>query len=562
MITYTKQEEKALAAIEEKYRPELEAAMAEMNKYDISKQPDEYLAAANRFHEINEKIQAEREVYFKRAELRSFNSFNGDVARVVEAVKSQVQTFIYVSKALAGDEPTAKERAKQQKRIEKSRKELKEGIEHNEKLLEQFPDDQELRKNTDELKELDPERVHEFYYDTIYSEQALHERIKESFAMYFEFLSNASPEAYKELQVFIEESIKNRDQLILDRLNQLDERESKGVEVEESILSPKKQAEREGAITELGFYSATITDKYYRYALTPLENNAAYIQQLDEDFIQQLEFNPENGVMSFKSKRHEPIKIRNAVTNRSIKNLDLQLLRSLYTIIYNNATNISTDTVTVYLPTLTEHLGIRINNSKPNDLFKKIRAFENTVGVFSGGAIYKLLDFLKYEPEGNLITFASPYMNMILRQLEKRNTKTAKKGGDRYINPHHSFLVHSNIANERNKPAVEVVQIIVTLLQQRGEIKNNITTASIKFSTIIDQIPELREKLIGDTTTGNKNNYLRRTFKKAYELLRSKTDLYQYYNNLSIPEIIPSTTTIDQVITISHNGKNQNYKQP
>ena len=330
----------------------------------------------------------------------------------------------------------------------------------------------------------------------------------------------------------------------------------------EKGVNPKKQAEREGAITELGFYSATITDKYYRYALTPLENNAAYIQQLDEDFIQQLEFNPENGVMSFKSKRHEPIKIRNAVTNRSIKNLDLQLLRSLYTIIYNNATNISTDTVTVYLPTLTEHLGIRINNSKPNDLFKKIRAFENTVGVLSGGAIYKLLDFLKYEPDGNLITFASPYMNTILRQLEKRNTKTAKKGGDRYINPHHSFLVHSNMANERNKTAIEVVQIIVTLLQQRGEIKNNITTASIKFSTIIDQIPELREKLIGDTTAGNKNNYLRRTFKKAYELLRSKTDLYQYYNNLSIPEIIPSTTTIDQVITISHNGKNQNYKQP
>lgn len=213
MITYTKQETKALEAIEEKYRPQLKAAMAEMNKYDISKQPDEYLAAANRFHEINEKIQAEREVYFKRAELRSFNSFNGDVARVVEAVKSQVQTFIYVSKALAGDEPTAKERAKQQKRIEKGRKELKEGIEHNEKLLEQFPDDQELIKCTEELKEVDPAKVHEFYYDTIYSEQALHERIKESFAIYFEFLSKTSQEAYKELQDFIDETIKNRDKL-------------------------------------------------------------------------------------------------------------------------------------------------------------------------------------------------------------------------------------------------------------------------------------------------------------------------------------------------------------
>jgi hypothetical protein len=213
LITYTKQETKALEAIEEKYRPQLKAAMAEMNKYDISKQREEWIAASNRYIEITSKMRAEQEVYFKRAELRSFNSFNGDVARVVEAVKSQVQTFIYVSKALAGDEPTAKERAKQQKRIEKGRKELKEGIEHNEKLLEQFPDDQELIKCTEELKEVDPAKVHEFYYDTIYSEQALHERIKESFAIYFEFLSKTSQEAYKELQDFIDETIKNRDKL-------------------------------------------------------------------------------------------------------------------------------------------------------------------------------------------------------------------------------------------------------------------------------------------------------------------------------------------------------------
>ena len=150
--------------------------------------------------------------YTLSAELRSFNSFNGDCPHG-RCSKNQILTFIYVSKIFAGDEPTAKERAKQQKRIEKSRKELKEGIEHNEKLLEQFPDDQELIKCTEELKEVDPAKVHEFYYDTIYSEQALHERIKESFAIYFEFLSKTSQEAYKELQDFIDETIKNRDKL-------------------------------------------------------------------------------------------------------------------------------------------------------------------------------------------------------------------------------------------------------------------------------------------------------------------------------------------------------------
>ena len=213
MIDYTKQEEEALLAIEEKYNPELETVMAEMNKYDMKTQWDEYLAVSDRFNEINEKIQAERDVYFKRAELRSFNSFKGDVGRIVEAVKNQIPSFIYISKVFAGDEPTKKERTERQKRIEREKENLKKAIEHNEKLLEKFPDDQELIKNTNELKESNPEKVLQFHYDAIYSEQALHERIKDSFAMYFEFLSKVDPKAYDELQIFIGKAIKARDNI-------------------------------------------------------------------------------------------------------------------------------------------------------------------------------------------------------------------------------------------------------------------------------------------------------------------------------------------------------------
>ena len=213
MIKYTKQDEEALAAIWEKYRPELEAAMAEMNKYDISKQREEWIAAANRFHEINEKIQAEREVYFRRAELRAFNSFNGDVDRMVSALKNQILTFIYTSKIFAGDAPSPEERAKRQKRIEEERENLKKAIEHNEALLKQYPDDEELKKNIEELKNTDPEKVLQFHYDMIYSEKALRERIKESFALYLDFLEKAAPEAYSELQAYIDEAIKHRDEI-------------------------------------------------------------------------------------------------------------------------------------------------------------------------------------------------------------------------------------------------------------------------------------------------------------------------------------------------------------
>lgn len=213
MIKYTKQEEEALLAIEERYKPELEACMKELNNLDISEQREEWLEASNRFNDVNERIQAERNAYFKQAELRSFDSFKGDVGSIAEAVKSQIPSFIYISKVFAGDKPTKKERAEKQKRIEREKENLKKAIAHNEKLLEEFPDDQELIKNTNELKESNPEKILQFHYDTIYSEQALHERIKDSFAMYFEFLLKMDPKAYDELQIFIDKTIKARDNI-------------------------------------------------------------------------------------------------------------------------------------------------------------------------------------------------------------------------------------------------------------------------------------------------------------------------------------------------------------
>jgi hypothetical protein len=77
-------------------------------------------------------------------------------------------------------------------------------------LREQYPERPGVRKNTDELKEIRPrKRVHEFLYDTIYSERALcTKELKTALAIYFEFLSKTSQEAYKELQDFISETIK------------------------------------------------------------------------------------------------------------------------------------------------------------------------------------------------------------------------------------------------------------------------------------------------------------------------------------------------------------------
>lgn len=358
--------------------------------------------------------------------------------------------------------------------------------------------------------------------------------------------------------------------------------------------------------SNLSSNTALITDKDLKHALTPYQNSRAYIQQLDIDFFQQIEFDPENGAMNVKGNLLETITLQNIKTRSNLKELDLPLLRSLYTIIYTYAEKIDTHTVTIYLPTLSKHLGINIRGDRPQELFAKIMAFEHVIGVLDNGSFYRLLTFADYDRQTNSITFSSPYMNKILRTLTEANTITTQKD-KQYLNPHHSYLIHGTIANERNKPAIEIVNAIVTLLHQRGVEKppkqnltenmlkktvkqavreefNGIertdttneqavvTTMHKKISAIIEEIPILIESLGKDTIdtktnlpkpkiTQDKNNILKRAFSGAYTLLKTKTDVYKYFKNLQITEIIPTVSTIDQVIEISHTGINEDYKK-
>jgi hypothetical protein len=360
------------------------------------------------------------------------------------------------------------------------------------------------------------------------------------------------------------------------------------------------------ASANLSNNTALITDKDYKHALTTYKNPHAYIQQLEENFFEQLEFNPDNGTMNIKGNLLEPITLQNIKTRSNLKELDLPLLRSLYTTIYCYADKIDTDTVRIYLPTLAEHLGVNIRGDKPYELFSKIKAFDSVIGVFDNGSFYRMLTFLGYNKQTNSVTFGSPYINRILRALQEANTITPKKG-EPYLNPHHSYLIHGTIANERNKPAIEIVNAIVTLLHQRGvdkppkevftlselkrtikqtireefggaDEKNNdeeqpaITTMHKKISSIIEEIPLLTEalekpavdkktNLLKPKPAKDKNKTLERAFSGAYSLLKTKTDIYKYYKNLKITEIIPTISTIDQIIEISHNGINEEYQK-
>ena len=165
-------------------------------------------------------------------------------------------------------------------------------------------------------------------------------------------------------------------------------------------------------ISTIGKSVMQITDKNFKHALSPLPNQHAYIQQIDSNFFEQLEFDPDNGTMWMKNNFLEPVTLQNLITRSNIKELDMSLLRSLYTLIFYHYSKTGINATTVYLPALAKHLGINVrgegDRAKAYDLMGKIKAFHNVIGVFKSGSFYPLLLFKGYNIENNTMTFESP----------------------------------------------------------------------------------------------------------------------------------------------------------
>lgn len=343
----------------------------------------------------------------------------------------------------------------------------------------------------------------------------------------------------------------------------------------EPRISNRKAAQLAGALMGVGGRQLSITDRKYQFALTPRRNSIAFISVLDAELMEQMVF--EGGKLNLLKSGMEPATIKRKTRDglKTVKELDLPLLRQLCTAAYTTAKSADINTITVYLPAFCKEMGIDMQGGKPVDLFGKLEAFNHCIGVFEDGSYWKLFELLGYDKEKNTLTFATPYINRLFLAIARNNTKQLKSGKT-YETPAYSLLMHSTTASERNKAAVEIANRLITGLQQRGhvpdaELKQNkgaqgiepgIVTYSVSFSTIIDDIPLLRDRLDAAKSTQQKNQTMRRAFTGAYKILKTKTDAYKYYINLSIPEIVPTVTTIDNLLRITHYGKNGKYKAP
>lgn len=334
--------------------------------------------------------------------------------------------------------------------------------------------------------------------------------------------------------------------------------------------SKRKLAEEAGHMVDMGCRAISISDRDLQFALSQRQNKSAFIINLGADLIKNLTF--EDGRLSLASHPEITTLVKNSQLMPLDGTFDYQLLRSLFSAIYLSRRSNTKHVVTVYLPSLCKHLGIQMNKGSAYPLLEKINAFKDFVGTYDNGSYSVLLEFIEYDRKANTMTFASPYMARIINAVEEKSRVSLKRGGEKQL-PAFNFLMHSDIANERNKVAVELAHCIVTLILQRGvDNKRNpsaivdpdddqvITQVHISFDTLIDYVPELGERLNKSALTGAKNAQLRRAFEKTYDLLRKKTDVYENYIDLQIPDIIPTVSTLATPLIITHKGLNPKYR--
>ena len=346
----------------------------------------------------------------------------------------------------------------------------------------------------------------------------------------------------------------------------------------------KAIAEKNGNLTQCPEQLALSTLSDYQNSLSFHQEGKAYMQHLTIN-TDGLRF--ENGEMFFAGDL-EPIstvELQDMRTNEGIEEIDIPLLTVYYSIIimkYQERLkkgeaigDVTSQITTVYAPDLAKTIGMipteedgGLHRSDIVKIMEKMRKFHNILGIMHitrngkpDESYFPVLNFEGYNSENNTISFFSPYLIYVVRKIfseatekDKRGNPKLKKNGLLMLSPHHSFLVKSTIATERNKAAVENVMIIVKVIEQAGS--NG--TPHIKASTIVERNEALKQRL---SKNAKPARLLARVFKRTWELLRDQTTLLETYEELELPDPdnirnIPTPGNMDKLVfEFPHKGK-------
>ena len=251
----------------------------------------------------------------------------------------------------------------------------------------------------------------------------------------------------------------------------------------ENTKKTNRTKKKAGEIDEVPTVIPTITNKKYQNAMTLNTDSTAYLQPFSS--VDNLVY--ENGQILFKGLPASAATLKEYFTSTEIDNFDLPLLRLFYGIILNRFAKTWKEDqsiegyVTIYYPDLAKKLGKSSNISKSDvqSCIDSIMQFQTIMGIIDNGSkgteIIPVLVYMGNDTEKNTISFASPYMVKVIKNVFNasiRKNKTGlpqlKKDGNPQLLPAYSYMIKSSTGKERNKKAEEIENAIVSPSEKTG----------------------------------------------------------------------------------------------
>ena len=282
----------------------------------------------------------------------------------------------------------------------------------------------------------------------------------------------------------------------------------------------------------------------FQFALTTRPNPVAFIAPLGTGAFTRFRYDEKLGkVIDVKTRKpvqetQTPAETASMMKTQadSVTTPDFVLLTLLYGILLRNATRFEGNNIIVPIRALAKATGIDVSAGHAKDLEKKFASYDPYVGWINKQGLFAVLKFIERDDVNGTITFSAPYLNRLLTLVTEKGTR--KYRGERKAMLGHNELVHATIYNERNQTAAAIVIAITDLLlqnRQQPDSKNGAqyVVSHVTFSTLADYA-ELAPRIKRTAATREKTRTLKACFTKAFELLRTKSDAYQYYEGLEL----------------------------
>lgn len=345
----------------------------------------------------------------------------------------------------------------------------------------------------------------------------------------------------------------------------------------------RTEAEAGGALMTIGQRLLVPSDREFQDAFVSRVNSEIGIFVIDTLTNIQLR---NNGLeLSFLDNGITDILDANEKTGaRPLQNADTGFLRAMAKGAYITRVRSDSMTTSFYLPAFCDELAIQGGTrtkgadraeARKKEVLARIESMGNVWGKLPNSTQWwKVFSLIGYDPATEIVTVAMPYFNQLLAAIERKQQRQLEAGKKYYLG--YCDLLHSSAANERNQAAVELAARVLIGVQQRGglpdkKLKQNqhkpiksddLCTWKISCAGLIADCPQMQEKLDAQSTTDGKNKAMQRAFATMYKVLREKSDLFSYYNGVTITEVIPTSKTRHAEIIIKHHGLNPNYHKP